>query len=184
MSDEAKQSGGRGSLFAIGSMLWVGVFVALYFSWSGRSASEAPGSGQSTGTPISVAELTGSPDSKLDNENDTGKPAAIEIELTWPESGVADFIFTDQTGQNISNNDLRGEPWIASFVFTKCAGPCPRVSESVQSLFKSYGDKGVRFVTFTVDPARPGRYPPGHAQPDHPRHPRDLDPARVHHRAR
>lgn len=154
MSDEAKKTGGRGALFAIGSLLWVGVFVALYFSWSGRSSSEAPGSGHSIGDPISVAELTGSPDSKLDDENETGKPAAIEIELTWPESGVADFTLTDQTGQAVSNNDLRGQPWVASFVFTKCAGPCPRVTESVQSLFKSYRDKDVRFVTFTVDPAR------------------------------
>ena len=157
MSNEAQKPGGRGVLFVVGSALWIAVFAALYFSWSGRLTPGAPGSGQSIGKPIPVADLTGSgsySESDDENENETGIPASIEIELTWPESGVAEFTFTDQAGQDVSNNDLRGRPWIASFVFTKCAGPCPRVTQSVQSLFKTYRDKEVRFVTFTVDPGR------------------------------
>jgi protein SCO1/2 len=155
MSDDVQQSGGGGVLFAVGSVLWVAVFVAVYFSWSGRATPNAPGFGQSIGKPIPLAELTGSGSySESDDENETGIPASIEIELTWPESGVAEFTFTDQSGQDVSTNDLRGQPWVASFIFTKCAGPCPRVTQSVQSLFKTYRDKDVRFVTFTVDPAR------------------------------
>ena len=65
-----------------------------------------------------------------------------------------DFTFTDQTGQQVTRDDLLGKPWIASFIFTKCAGPCPKVTASMQSLFKKYVDQGVKFVSFTVDPAR------------------------------
>lgn len=151
MNDDTQKSGGS-VLFAVGSALWVVVFVALYFTWSSRPD---PGAGQSTGDPIPINELTQTgPDTGPIGENDTGKPETVEIELTWPESGVADFTFTDHTGQKVSNNDLRGKPWLASFVFTKCAGPCPRVTSSVQQVFKKYRDKDVRFVTFTVDPAR------------------------------
>lgn len=152
MSDEGQKPGSSGVLFAVGSALWIAVIAALYFTWSSESN---PGAGQSVGEPIPVEELTSTdPDSEPGDENDTGKPSTMEIELTWPESGVAEFAFTDQTGQTISNNDLRGQPWVASFVFTKCAGPCPRVTESVQDLFKRYRENDVHFVTFTVDPAR------------------------------
>jgi cytochrome oxidase Cu insertion factor (SCO1/SenC/PrrC family) len=76
------------------------------------------------------------------------------IELTWPESGLADFKFTDRSGEVISKNDLLGTPWIASFVFINCAGPCPRVTEAVKILHDHYRDKPLKFVTFTVDPKR------------------------------
>ena len=152
MSDEGQKSGGSGVLFAVESALWIAVIAALYFTWPSESNS---GAGQSVGEPIPVGELTATgPNSESGDENATGKPSTMEIELTWPESGVAEFTFTDQTGQSISNNDLRGQPWVASFVFTKCAGPCPRVTASVQNLFKTFREKDVRFVTFTVDPAR------------------------------
>jgi cytochrome oxidase Cu insertion factor (SCO1/SenC/PrrC family) len=45
--------------------------------------------------------------------------------------------------------------WVASFVFTRCTGPCPAVTASVARLQKELNDQpDVRLVTFTVDPDR------------------------------
>jgi cytochrome oxidase Cu insertion factor (SCO1/SenC/PrrC family) len=45
--------------------------------------------------------------------------------------------------------------WVASFVFTRCTGPCPAVTATVRRLQSELADQpDVRFVTFTVDPSR------------------------------
>jgi protein SCO1 len=70
---------------------------------------------------------------------------------------VGEFALTERNGDTVRDSDLRGKVWIASFVFTRCTGPCPQVSASVarlQSDLKNETD--VRFVTFTVDPKHDG----------------------------
>lgn len=73
-----------------------------------------------------------------------------------PSFGVVpDFTLTDQTGNKFSSAALNKKVWIADFIFTNCPGPCPRMSSQmhqVQTALSS--DDTVRFVSFTVDPAR------------------------------
>src|SRR5258708_5529400 len=75
-----------------------------------------------------------------------------------PSFGVVpDFTLTDQSGQPfVSAGTLRGKVWIADFIFTNCAGPCPRMSAQMRkvdtALSKDIQD--LRLVSFTVDPAR------------------------------
>ncbi|MGA1130385.1 MAG: SCO family protein, partial [Chthoniobacterales bacterium] len=38
---------------------------------------------------------------------------------------VPGFVLTDQDGNTVTNEDLRGKIWIADFIFTRCKGPCP-----------------------------------------------------------
>src|SRR4051794_10377885 len=38
------------------------------------------------------------------------------------------FDFTDQNGQRAQNTELRGKVWVADFIFTHCAGACPKVT--------------------------------------------------------
>jgi cytochrome oxidase Cu insertion factor (SCO1/SenC/PrrC family) len=66
---------------------------------------------------------------------------------------VADFSLTERSGRTVRRDELRGKVWVAAFVFTRCAGPCPQVSGTMarmQSLLA--GDDDVRLVSFTVDP--------------------------------
>src|SRR5678816_221886 len=35
------------------------------------------------------------------------------------------FEMVDQDGKAVTAASLKGKPWIADFVFTHCAGPCP-----------------------------------------------------------
>lgn len=72
----------------------------------------------------------------------------------WDPEGVEDFSLTDRSGKTITRADLLGHPWVACFVFTACAGPCPRVTSQMKQLEEQLKDTDVRLVTFTVDPER------------------------------
>jgi cytochrome oxidase Cu insertion factor (SCO1/SenC/PrrC family) len=68
---------------------------------------------------------------------------------------VPEFMLTDRSGKKVSRDDLKGKVWVASFVFTRCNGPCPQVTATVARLQKELDLKNaadVRLVTFTVDP--------------------------------
>jgi protein SCO1 len=75
-----------------------------------------------------------------------------------PSYGVVpDFALTDQSNQPfLSSNTLRGKVWIADFIFTNCAGPCPRMSAQMRQVDTALRPdiKDLRLVSFTVDPAR------------------------------
>jgi protein SCO1/2 len=75
-----------------------------------------------------------------------------------PSYGVVpDFALTDQSNQPfLSANTLRGKVWIADFIFTNCAGPCPRMSAQMRKVDDALRPhiSDLRLVSFTVDPAR------------------------------
>ena len=79
---------------------------------------------------------------------------AEEQKFVWDPAGIEDFSLTECHGKTVTKADLLGEPWLACFIFTRCAGPmfCPRVSEQMQLLQKRSQGLNVRLVTFTVDP--------------------------------
>jgi protein SCO1/2 len=65
---------------------------------------------------------------------------------------AAAFVLTDEKGQRFSNVDLAGHPYIAAFIFTRCASSCPVVSARMSQLQKQTPTT-VQFVSFSVDPA-------------------------------
>jgi len=66
---------------------------------------------------------------------------------------VADFTLTNQAGQAVTLADLRGKAWVADIIFTRCTGPCPRMTGQMQSLQDSLiGDAAAKLVTLTTDP--------------------------------
>lgn len=70
---------------------------------------------------------------------------------------VGSFALTERDGRTVTDESLRGKVWVASFVFTHCDGPCPKVTATMAALQKSLGlarRDDVRLVTFTVDPDR------------------------------
>lgn len=70
----------------------------------------------------------------------------------WPEEGIEDFSLTERSGRTVTKKDLLGKPWVACFVFTRCAGPCPRVSLQFYQLQKDLKESDFRLVTISVDP--------------------------------
>ncbi len=78
------------------------------------------------------------------------KPAAIDFPLPA-------FTLTERSGRPVTKGDLAGKAWVASFVFTRCTGPCPSVTATMtrlQAELNLAAEPDLRLVTFTVDPDR------------------------------
>ena len=68
---------------------------------------------------------------------------------------IAPFDLVERSGHPVHREDLLGRSWVASFVFTRCTGPCPRVVGTLRKLEGRLHEKGVdgaRIVTISVDP--------------------------------
>jgi protein SCO1/2/putative membrane protein len=72
--------------------------------------------------------------------------------LPWDPSEIGEFTLVDQEGQTVTKQDLLGKPWVASFIFTRCAFSCPMLVRKVYDLSLAVSEVDVRFVTITVDP--------------------------------
>lgn len=51
----------------------------------------------------------------------------------------------------LSAADMSGGPWVANFIFTRCSGPCPLMTQRMGQVAAA-ARPGVKLVTFTVDP--------------------------------
>lgn len=72
-----------------------------------------------------------------------------------PSLGQApNFQLTNQNKEPFASDKLAGKVWIAGFIFTNCAGPCPLISSRMADLQKPLENTDVQLVTFTVDPER------------------------------
>ena len=68
---------------------------------------------------------------------------------------VTDFQLTERHGQSVALADLRGKVWVADFIFTSCAGPCPIMSQRMADVQEKWSkENGLRLVSISVDPER------------------------------
>jgi protein SCO1/2 len=66
---------------------------------------------------------------------------------------VADFTLTNQDGKVATLAELTNHVWVADIIFTRCAGPCPRLTRQMKSLQdKLPADSPAKLVTLTTDP--------------------------------
>ena len=81
------------------------------------------------------------------------------IDTVWQK--VPDFELTNQLGQKITWNDLKGKIVVADFFFTRCPVICPKMTRNMKRLQDAVkrnvrtGPKDadfVQFISFTVDP--------------------------------
>jgi protein SCO1/2 len=68
-------------------------------------------------------------------------------------SQIADFTLTNEDGQITTLAALTNHVWVADIIFTRCAGPCPRMTGQMKSVQDRLPDNtGARLVTLTTDP--------------------------------
>jgi protein SCO1/2 len=84
-----------------------------------------------------------------------GRRAAAPADL--PVLGdVPAFALAEANGRTLTRDDLLGRPWIADFIFTRCAGTCPVMSSSMSGLHDDFAAdadlNAYRFVSISVDP--------------------------------
>jgi protein SCO1/2 len=77
---------------------------------------------------------------------------AAETESDEAFARVQPFELVERSGAKVTLETLKGRPWVASFVFTRCSGPCPRVSASMKKVQALTAGTDVRLVSFSVDP--------------------------------
>lgn len=76
-----------------------------------------------------------------------------EIEPNMSRS-VNDFEFTTESNESLSLEDLKGEWWIADFIFTNCETVCLPMTYHMSELQDRLADNGldIRLISFSVDP--------------------------------
>jgi len=66
---------------------------------------------------------------------------------------IADFTLTNQSGRAVSSADLRGHVWVGDIIFTRCTGPCRKMTRQMEELEKALPvGSDSKLVTLTTDP--------------------------------
>ncbi len=66
---------------------------------------------------------------------------------------IPPFTFTDQDGQPVTEQTVKGKIYVANFIFTRCVSICPKMMDNMailQSRFKN--DDQVMFLSHSVTP--------------------------------
>jgi len=83
-------------------------------------------------------------------QREVGQPSAEN--LAPPYTAVPDFSLVDQDGKPFQLKDLKGQVWLADFIFTRCTGPCPVMTGHMAEVQRAIGNAPVKLVSFSVDP--------------------------------
>jgi protein SCO1/2 len=66
---------------------------------------------------------------------------------------IPDFSLTDQYGKAFGSNELKGQTYVANFIFTRCPNICPEMTRNLKAIQDDYKDvKDFKMVSFTLDP--------------------------------
>ena len=66
---------------------------------------------------------------------------------------IPSFDLIDQNGESFTLENVKGNVWLADFIFTTCAGPCPIMTERMSTVQHDLIDiDKLKFVSFTVNP--------------------------------
>jgi protein SCO1/2 len=162
-ADEFSGSGTRpprSPILIIGFLLWGLCLVALMFGWYqwrlsylarqlAESQASATDEEQDDGRQGKTIKLVPQKDGTFVAQEVTGAD-----ENPWDPNGIEDFSFTDIDGKTVTRQDLLGKPFIISFIFTLCRGPCPNVTQQMREIQDRLKDYDFNLVSLTVDPVR------------------------------
>lgn len=66
---------------------------------------------------------------------------------------VPAFQLTDSNGQPFDSASLKGDVWVAEFMFTSCPGICPTMTAEMKKIFAAFPDAPeFKIVSVSVDP--------------------------------
>jgi len=80
--------------------------------------------------------------------NGAPQPSALPVYFQ-----VSDFTLTNQNNQPVGLADLKGKVWVADIIFTRCTGPCPKITRAMKQVQDALPTRSqARLVTLTSDP--------------------------------
>ncbi|QDT53592.1 hypothetical protein Pan44_16140 [Caulifigura coniformis] len=87
------------------------------------------------------------------DETPVVKLSPYEQDVPWDPWKVGQFSLVDQLGRPVTDETLKGKPWVANFIFTRCAIECPvLMGKAYNNLHQRLKNTDFRIVTITVDP--------------------------------
>ncbi|MEO2036150.1 MAG: DUF420 domain-containing protein [Planctomycetaceae bacterium] len=125
----------------VGAVMWCVVIIAAVLVWNQPRDVDDDGSAPSNNpddtTTSSVVER---------RQDDRTAP-------TLPAQQIPDFTFEECMGEDFGLVDLKGKPWVVSFIFTRCITTCPQITLAMKNLHDRIAEQNpdVMFVTMTVD---------------------------------
>lgn len=86
--------------------------------------------------------------------NDSRASSGANLEADSPDGfgTVGEFELVERSGRSVRRADLEGRVWVVGFVFTRCTGPCPKVTGHMRELQDELAATQARLLTFSVDP--------------------------------
>jgi cytochrome oxidase Cu insertion factor (SCO1/SenC/PrrC family) len=129
-----------------------------FFMLSGRGALTRPrrGASASFGACLLLCCITcagcqqDKPSARVLDVVDSPREDGLPILYTIPA-----FSLLDSDGQTIDSAQLRGQPYIVSFFFTRCTTMCPPLMQAARALRDTLDAEGlqrVRLISISVDP--------------------------------
>ena len=87
-----------------------------------------------------------------DSVSVNNKNGKLTYDTAWHH--VKNMHFTNQLGQKVSLDDLKGKIIVVDFFFTHCPSICPKLAISMKRLQNSFpnNDSIVQFVSISIDP--------------------------------
>lgn len=83
----------------------------------------------------------------------TGLKARVVIKPLPVIGAVNDFTLTNQSGATVTLAALRGHVWVGDIIFTRCPGPCLKMTRQLKELQTALpANSQARLVTLTTDP--------------------------------
>lgn len=132
--------------FIVGLVLWTLVLGALYLVAVRKLSNDASAKGASA----------------AQDDDPSGEPSESEpivatqktVTISFPSQELPEFEFPECMGGTVSRDNMKGSRWLANFIFTRCAGPCPLMTRDISELHRlvEKSNADFRFVTFSVDP--------------------------------
>ncbi len=140
--------------FLMGAALWLLVLISLgmvYMRRQERMKAMAEAKQEQAAAASTASDDT--QEASQEKPDDAVTASTKTVRINFPTRPLPDFEFPECMGGTVSKENMKGKRWVANFVFTRCAGPCPMMTRDMSLLHKRVARTApdFQFVTFSVD---------------------------------
>ena len=147
--NSSSTSGMSKSAFIAGLVLWTLVLGALYSVAVRKMSIDA-----TEAKSVHAAKTVGSEQRSDEGEQEPIRATQKTVIISFPSRVLPEFEFPESMGGTVSRENMKGKRWLANFIFTRCAGPCPLMTRDISELHRLVAKSNPEFcfVSFSVDP--------------------------------
>ncbi len=83
-----------------------------------------------------------------------GQVSSQAVSVLPDDGPLPAFSLTDHHGRRFNRDSIQGFVWVFDFIFTRCSGQCPIMTQCMAGLSKQFKElASVRFASISVDPS-------------------------------